>query len=963
MRERLIVAADARWQGGFGVVLGGPGLGKSTLVRQAMLESATLGRGREALVRCRTDWTATSVHDAICQQLAIANDASSVDPVPERIAEYLWSAAPERSGIVFDDLHHLDESGLAYVLALRDALPSNAHILIASRENPRLTALVMTADPSFVIDSGELLFTEPEVDRFASETNADRSALHAAGGWPAVLALTASAGSDVAGAYLYQKVLASLSRRQQGDLAVAAALGDLDDALARSVLEGNAADLVDIPLVHSPPGGGIMVHDLWKQPLDGLVDAARIQQARRTAATQAEMAGDVDRAVSILCQGGLVREAREVVLRHIAMGADRVPLDRVDRWLRMIVAPDQALLRQLLELLRSGLVVGSLSDAALDDINARCQQANERDLEAVVCEIRFAASWSADNSENCAAIADRLAELHAQGVQGAGHGTYLRDITLARSEGDSARVLDLIHAARHTLGEETTLPWNISLELETLVTLGRPFDALALLEQTEQRLAERKVRSVTYALTYWFTGRANQALRSLDSILREAGRFDGLERSWHATSDLFRCYRGLPNQERAPAPDDEEWFSLYSRVCEGLTRVAHAIERGDEQEAAELIGDLAKRLPPSGGFTLHAWFMGAAMWYGLRPEDRPLLDAFMTENFYGQAGALFRAFVAGREDGVIAREMLHNWPTAEQIGCLMPARWAAEVALRLPDTKAELRDAILDGLDDKGRPALDRLANGSDPALAELAARLLGNRPHAPAQSVTVRLLGPPALIVPGHDDAPDWRRGRVRALLGFLATRASTTRESAIQALWPDLDLQAGRRNLRVTMSYLTKSLEPGRAKSAQPWFVQADGERLQLRTEGLDLDVLRLQQALSDASLHQSSGVATKSIEALRSAVDAYGGDFLDGIDDEWIRDERSALARQAHNACLRLAALLQAGRSNEAEQWVRRAIEIDPLSIDAHEALIVALQHRPPHEIDTARARLVQLLNELN
>ena len=474
LRERLIAAIDGRWNGGLGIVLGGPGLGKSTLIRQAILESATLERGAEYLIRCRTDWTATSLHGALRDLLPAFDDAGSPEPRPGLIAEYLWSAAPARVGLIFDDFHLLDESGTSYVLELRDALPSNAHLLVASRENPLVSALLITADPALVINGGDLLFDDAEVDAFARETQINVAALQRAGGWPAVLALTASAGSDVAGAYLYQKVLAGLSRQEQGDLAVAAALRDLDAELAQKVLEGSASDLGSIPMVDTPAGGGLVVHDLWREPLDGLVSTERLTSARTVAADHAEAAGDVDRALSVLIEGGLSNEARRVVLRHIALGADRVPLDRVDRWLRGITSPEQALLRQLLQLLRDGLVAGSLSELQLDEITDRCRQADEFDLEAIVCEIRFAASWSADDADSCIAIAGRLAELHDLGVPAAAAGSLLRDITSARRDGQNEVVLKLIEQGRQELPESMRTDWNVTLELETLVALGRP---------------------------------------------------------------------------------------------------------------------------------------------------------------------------------------------------------------------------------------------------------------------------------------------------------------------------------------------------------------------------------------------------------------------------------------------------------------------------------------------------------
>lgn len=958
LRDRLVSEIDARWQGGLGVVIGGAGLGKSTLIRQAVFESATLGRGSETVIRCRPDWTATSLHGALCRQLAV--DFASDDPA-ESVAEYLWSAAPGRVGIVLDDLHLLDESGIAYALDLRRAMPSNAHMLIATRENTLLTALLMTADPMFVVDGAQLLFTNEEVAAFAAESGTDETSLQRAGGWPAVLALTASAGPDVAGAYLYQKVLAGLSRRQQGDLAIAASLGEVNADLAGRVLEGQVADLANIPLVDTPSGGGVIVHDLWREPLEGLVDADRLYEAQRAAADLAEFEGDVDRAVSILSQASLTEQARKVILRHIAAGADRVPVDRIDRWLRVVNSPDQALLLQTLQLLRSGLISGSLSDLALDEITERCQQAGELDLEALVCEIRFATSWSADDTASCVAVAERLVELHELGLNEAAHGEYMRDVTIARSERDNERVLEVIAAARENVGTFVGPDWNTSLELETLVALGRPFEALRVLEATESRLAERKIRSVTYGLTYWFCGRADDGLRSLTEILREPGRFAGLERSWRATRTLFRAYRGLDIVGGlADVTGEDERFSTYSRVCEGLSQIAQDLHAGDEAKAAESTRALAERLPPTGGFTIQAWFMGAAMWYVLIPEDRPLLDSFMTGDIYGQAGALVQAFVASRETDTIPDELVRQLPLPEQIGTILPARWAAEFALRLQPDHPELAAAILGHLEAAGRPTLELLAAGSDELVAASAATALRSRPRLPDAPVVARLFGQPALDVPGHGEQPDWRRGRVRALLGFLATRGPVTREAAIDALWPDLDASAGRKNLRVTLSYLTKALEPDRGRSTPPWFVQADGETLRLNTQGLELDVTKMQSALAAALEHQRSGVASKSIEALDAAVGCYRGPFLADTDDEWAIEERMLFERQTVNGCLRLAALLHAGRSPDAVTYVRRAIEIDPLSVDACELLVEVLAGGPAHEIDAARAQLRAVLD---
>lgn len=965
LRDRLVSAVDPRWGGGLCVLFGGPGMGKSTLIRQAMFESAALDRGDEHLIRCRPAWTAAALHRAISQTMGLS-DATAIDGQPDElagaIAEGLWSRAPRRVGLILDDLHVVDEGALSYVVALSQLLPANAHLMVASRDHPRIVALLMSENPSLIVEESSLLFTDGEVAELADDAGLAVGSLESAGGWPAVLALTVSAGPDVAGAYLYETVLAGLSRQQQGDLAVAATLGELDREVAAVVLEGPISALNSVPLVDLPIGGGVIVHDLWKDPLDGLVSQERLESAAGTASVAALRNGDVERAITVLSSVGLIGQARHTVIQHMAEGADRVPVVRIDRWLQLFVTPDQALLRQALQLVRSGLVEGYVRPDRLDPLIDRVRKAGELDLEALLCEVRFAVAWSADDVDQCLRLASRMAELFDEGVDIVAHASFTERITRARADGENQRVLDLIRQARSELGVSTGLDWwNISLELEILLALGRPFEALEILEQHSSRLSAASVRSVTYGLTFWFTGQADRAIAALDSLLVPEGRFHGIERSWVTTAELFRRWRGIPMERAVLQPaDPEETLSTYSRVCEGLCEVAALIDAGDEEGAARCVGDLAERLPPTDGITMNAWFMGAAAWYMLRDSDRPMLDAFMTSGLIGEANAVFRAFLRAREMGVLDVIDRSVWVSASQVGTVLPLRWATEFALRLPESGREYRDDILSSLEVGGSRVLEEFAAGNDEVLTDRAIAVLAERPAEPIAPVRVSLLGDPILELPGFDEPSDWRRGRVRALFGLLVTRGRISREMAIDALWPQLDLVAGRRNLRVTLSYLIRTLEPERPKHTPSWFIEADQQAISLTRQGIEVDVWTLKAALVEAKQHQNEGLASKSIEALRTACEAYTGPLLAGLDDEWIYDENNVLSRETVAACLRLSALLTAGGSDEGVRWARRATEIDPYSIEAHEALVAALSDEFSPERQAAAARLDTLMS---
>jgi len=181
--------------------------------------------------------------------------------------------------------------------------------------------------------------------------------------------------------------------------------------------------------------------------------------------------------------------------------------------------------------------------------------------------------------------------------------------------------------------------------------------------------------------------------------------------------------------------------------------------------------------------------MGAGMWYVLQPDDRPLLDAFMTDNFYGAAGAVFQSLVAGRADGTVPEHLVQQWPVAEQVSILLPARWAAEVALWLPPERAALRDAVLDGMIDRGQGVLHALAARSDTPLGERAAAVLGTRANPPAEAIAVRLLGQQHLQIAGHQDMADWRRGRVRALFAFPVLLSRTAQRARRPGLFVPME------------------------------------------------------------------------------------------------------------------------------------------------------------------------------
>ena len=209
-------------------------------------------------------------------------------------------------------------------------------------------------------------------------------------------------------------------------------------------------------------------------------------------------------------------------------------------------------------------------------------------------------------------------------------------------------------------------------------------------------------------------------------------------------------------------------------------------------------------------------------------------------------------------------------------------------------------------------------------------------------QGFRLRLFDTPALLQ--TSGAEPLLPERLTQLAVVLAARDDwTTRDHVVALLWPALDDESARRNLRKLLF---------RARR-QPWF---DG--LQART-----DALRWR---ADSDLRDFETACGR--QDWERAVAAYGGAFCDGLEHkaaepfvEWLRFERNRLA-----ASFRIAAAQRlqqlGGDAAQREQVARQWLALDPLDEDALAATVEAVtaQGRPGEArraIEQYRERLAQ------
>lgn len=152
-----------------------------------------------------------------------------------------------------------------------------------------------------------------------------------------------------------------------------------------------------------------------------------------------------------------------------------------------------------------------------------------------------------------------------------------------------------------------------------------------------------------------------------------------------------------------------------------------------------------------------------------------------------------------------------------------------------------------------------------------------------------LRLLGTTELQV--RDRVVRNLGGRGGALLLArlaLAPRQAHPRETLIDQIWPDADLEAGRNRLRNALSVLRSAL----AEAGCEDIVQADRDSVRLAPGALVCDVHRFEEAVTR--------------QQWLDARHAYAGELMPGHFQDWIEDERHRLAALAERIPPHLPAL---------------------------------------------------------
>jgi DNA-binding SARP family transcriptional activator len=967
LRPDVLRRLLARFETRLTIVRAGAGFGKTTALAQAVEQNRLAPRGRDHWVGCEpADERGEHLLGGIAESLGIVGD-----PTVTAIAEAVAGSSPAQVCLVVDDVHEIpaDSSGAAALSELLAALPMNGHLVCAGRTAPPLSVARLDAHGEVTrIEESDLTLSDTDLAALADAAGRPSDDVAHLGGWPALVALGLRSGRVPD--FLNEEVLTSLDDAQRTLLAVTVALGGASSDLLQTLTGVEpSGPLGDLPMVQHHDGW-YRAHDLWHEVFDrDVIDACRREQLR-PAITHLLDRGESARAVDIALHGD--EDDLTIAALRAAVIAGRVEdPDVLKRWHDGM--PDAVAGHPV------ALHVRGLLEQSIDPTTERCRAAFAAaaegfaaigDTEAQVNSVAELGFWHhiQRDAAGLVEIAGTVIELATAGEPSAA--PYIDIVTAftALSQGDPHAMLTAVGKARGnrmTGRFEAIADW---LEYQAKEFLGT----------TDVELADRYLAGadairgteVIAISARWRAGRIEELLADPDSWGARTGseRARFLTHAWLAavTAGVGNLDLARDHLRMADALAGERGAAQVE-ITLTLPELLVLHEEGDAEAAETAMRELLERIPVADNTRLS--YNGSAsliarvdpeVLTGLRlPLPSRDLDLGLALRSLDQTGELdaMRTVPWPAEPGQLLSSLFLR--TACEF---VAAGWAAG--------RPEARPTAEWLLDVVGEPARERFRDHTAhpvKPVASAAKELLASVPLPPDAIRRLRLLGTEQLLLDDREtDNDDWRRERLRSLLGYLVVHPDTTRDAVMTALWPDADEDAARRNLRSTLNLLLGVLEEGRSGGDAAYFVRADGNRIRLAgRDRLEVDVWRFDELLDEADRLEADGAPTLALERLIEGVELYRGNLLSGVQEgEWLFIERQRLHVRFVAASVRTAELLLAhDRIDEAIAAATRTITVEPWSEPAHRALVSAhLQRGDRAAARRAMQHCYEVLDEL-
>ncbi len=973
-RSRLTRLLNGRFTHRVSTITGAAGFGKTTAMALAVESNLLDPVGRDV-------WLTVTPQNSSARDV-ISSLAKAIDIEPgndltatiDRIADAVWSAAPDDVALIIDDAHLADNEAETALGALLAVLPANGHLVLGSRSKIGLALARLRAHGDLLeIGEEDLALDDDEIAALAARTSTSaKTTTGEARQLPRHVAtadLQLAAGLEAGADFMWEEVLSGLDPDRLDTLRRCSVLDELDDGLVAAVSDGayNTATLLDgLPLVERLDGGWRM-HAILREALVQRLEPGERRKTLSIAADAEVERSNVPTAVRLYHEAGDPISALDAA-RQFAIAPTMVQtMDDVRSTRRIVeqIAPDSHVLRFLEALTHFAGLETQVSSLLIEAADAA--RAVEDDQLETVALYRAGQSQLLHHSPDFTQTFERVGQLGetdelARGVH-AYFGTILDQ--LAGRPTDAAAALDDLAV----LGRATEL----SVRAERFYDLGRP-EQVAVGLTAEDLTILPPGATAFIAISIWARGDYSPEAslpavsESIERTLR-AGYTHPIV-SFLSTGALIALAAGELDLAQRWTDHGAELVAtgVGKTIAEGIliARASVTAVRHDDEQAIEMM-----QAEGSGYEYMSAgdpkWpsrskLVALPLTYLARPELREMLDRIDLGPAISAARTAGQALVALRDsnDPTLSRTLPWNRVNLMRVHVL--PHHLVELACAAIAAGHEQARSVLDGVPGFS-DHLARVAAGTSVA-AEVATGILGSTPRQEPFRLHARTLGPVTIVRDGVDvDAPAFtKRPKVRELFSLLIERGRLPRAEAIGLLWPDHDDdEKAQSSLRTTLSTLNDVLDPGRLRGQPAFHVEADSEWIGLDAR-VTTDLAEFESLIAAAQSNDNAGLPARALDEYCRAMDLHAGDYLQGVDAAWIVLTRIRIGSLAVNASCRIAELTAAkGEPEEAARWAASARRIDPLNERAGRLFVAALD--ASGDRSAARAAAHELLATLS
>jgi DNA-binding SARP family transcriptional activator len=956
-----------------GCVVAGGGYGKSTLGRElsdalgvATVTAALAPRdGAPALLaaRLRRALDRAGLSDASARVDAARADAGAA---LEALVDAL-EAESEAVLVVVDDVHHAGTEAGELLLELARDLPPPHRLLLLGRRLPHGVGELARADRAVILSGLDLTFTEDEVADLAGAAGAARALApgqalalrHATGGWAAALVMAARRLADAqdpddllerlvdrpaALAPLVREQLAPLEPEERLALVQLAHLPMLSpdlvaDATGRPELFERAVR-AGLPLSAGRDGWWELLGPVGELLAErGGLDP----DVARRAAGHLAAHGELSAAVQLLLGAGAAddtaallagispRQAERLGYLELQATLDALPAEAVDRHPEVLLhlaracePAAQVRIRAVALERAAGLLADGRDPALAREVEAERACDLIRDQEVAEAEELAGRLLAAAGP---AEVATRARALHVLGRTAA----WRRD-EAGLAEGE--RLLGEAISLYRGLGLRY---WAVQARMALGVTVHFARGAHeAAVTQLDEALAELPGRSRERAVVLTFRA----------EVLNDCGRLDEAQSS----VDEARRLAGLLGDRRAAAY--AAWEAAMGAGMRGDPAATVAAVREVERNRDDwfehgtgvgFLADAADVLDLVGERDLALGYLARAVARREEAED----DVALAEAaVLARSGDPAEALAALDAVAAMARrERRYEWRVTLLRAHAVMRAGDAGAAGTLAGRAFEQAAAI-------GAPGLPLMR---ERAVAEGLVRLAGEAGSAAARDLDAGGL-PPAIAALGRFEVSRGGRaialppGRPTALVKLLVAYGGRVgAEEAIDALWPDAEIESGRKRLRNVLN---------RLRAAARDLVERDGEALAL-VRGVQVDA-HLFEAEARRAAAAPRGDPERRAAGMAALSRWRGGLLPDDPYEAWAAEPRERLARRHLDLVDALAAEAEErGELDEALRLLERGIEAEPLDEGRYvraARLLLAQGRRGPARATLLRGRAV-------